>query len=253
MEHFLILFVNIVFLHTNPEERSTMKEIWKCITYEHGYKSPNRILANQNRDGRNETRKSLLFSRKVMTNLDSVLKCFVAQLVKNPLSMQETWAWSLGWEDPLEKGKATIPVFWSGEIHGVYSPWGGKESDTTEKLSLHYSADKDLYSQVNDLSSGHIWLWELNCKEGRMPKNWCLWNIVLEKTCKSPLNSKEIKPANLKGDQPWIFTGRIDAEAPVFWSSDANRQLTGKVPDAGKDWAQMERRVSEDEMVGRHY
>ena len=73
-----------------------------------------------------------------------------------------------------------------------------------------------------------------NCKEGRMPKNWCLWNMVLEKTRKSPLNSKEIKPVNLKWDQPWIFTWRVDAEAPIFWSSDANRWLTGKVPDAGK-------------------
>ena len=116
----------------------------------------------------------------------------------------------------------------------MYNPWGCKELDSTEKLSLHYSADNGLYSQVNGLPSGHIWLWELNCKEGRMPKNWCLWNMVLEKTRKSPLNSKEIKPVNLKWDQPWIFTWRVDAEAPIFWSSDANRWLTGKVPDAGK-------------------
>ena len=59
--------------------------------------------------------------------------------------------------------------------------------------------------------------------------------MVLEKTLESPLDCKEIKPVNLKGDQPWIFTGRTDAEAPVFWSSNVNRQLIGKVPDAGKD------------------
>ena len=88
-----------------------------------------------------------------------------------------------------------------------------------------------------------LWLWELDHKEGRMPKNWCLWAVVLEKTPKSPLDGKEIKPVNLKGDQPWTFTGRTDAEAetPVFWSSDVNSWLIGKVPDAGKDWGQKER------------
>ena len=84
--------------------------------------------------------------------------------------------------------------------------------------------------------SGHVQLWELDHKKGRMPKNWCLQNVVLEKTPESPLDSKEIKPVNFKGDQFWIFTGRTDAEAeaPVFWSSDGNRELVGKVPDAGK-------------------
>ena len=105
---------------------------------------------------------------------------------------------------------------------------------------------------VKAIPSGHVQLWELDHKEGRMPKNWCLQTVVLEKTPESPLDSKEIKPVNLKGDQPWIFIGRTDAEAeaPVFWSSDANRQLTGKIPDAGKYWGQKEKRVSEDEMAG---
>ena len=92
-----------------------------------------------------------------------------------------------------------------------------------------------------------------NCQV-RTPKNRCLWTVVLEKTPESPLDSMEIKPVNLKGDQPWIFTGRTDAEAeaPVIWSSDVNRRLPGKVPDAGKDWGQ-KKRVSEDEMAGRHH
>ena len=68
------------------------------------------------------------------------------------------------------------------------------------------------------------------------PKNWCLQTMVLEKTPECPLNSKEIKLVNLKGDQPWILTGWTNAEA-VFWSSDTNRRLIGKVPDAGKDWS----------------
>ena len=84
-----------------------------------------------------------------------------------------------------------------------------------------------------------------------MPKNWCFQTVVLERTPESPLDSKKIKPVNLKGDQPWTYTGRTDAEAeaPVFSSSDANRLLIGKVSDAGKDWGQKEKRASEDEMV----
>ena len=116
----------------------------------------------------------------------------------------------------------------------------------------HYSANEGPYSQDHDLPSGHIWLWELDSSEGRMLKNWCLPAIVLEKTPESPLDSKEIKSVNLKGDKPWIFTGRTDAKAegPVFWSSDVNRWLIGKVPDAGKGWGQ---KASEDEMAERHH
>ena len=82
-----------------------------------------------------------------------------------------------------------------------------------------------------------------------------LWIVLLEKTPESPLDSKEIKPVNLKWDQPWIFTGRTDAEAeaPVFWSSDVMRWLIGKVPDAGKDWGQKKKRTLEDEMAGWHH
>ena len=116
----------------------------------------------------------------------------------------------------------------------------------------HYSAYKGSSSQGCGLPSAHIQLWELDCKEGRLPKDWCLWTVVLEKTSENPLDSKEIKPVNLKGDTPWIFTGRTEAEAPVFWLSDVNRWLIGKAPDAGKDWGQ-EKRVSEDEVAGQHH
>ena len=79
--------------------------------------------------------------------------------------------------------------------------------------------------------------------------------MVLEKTPESPLDSKEIKPVHLKGNQPWILIARTDAEAevPVFWSSDTNSWLIGKVPDARKDWGQKEKRVSEDEVAGWHH
>ena len=130
----------------------------------------------------------------------------------------------------------------------MISSW--QESDDKPRQCIgkqrHYSADKGLYSQGYGLPSDHIWLWELDRKEGRMPKNWCLWTVVLEKTPEIPLDNKEIKPVNLKGGQHWRFTGRTNAEAPVFWSSDVSRQLTGKVPDAGKDWGQKEKRASGD-------
>ena len=70
-------------------------------------------------------------------------------------------------------------------------------------------------------------------KEGWALKNWCLWTVVLEKTLESPLSSKEIKPVNPKGNQPWIFVGMTDAEAPVFWPPDEESQLIGKNPDLG--------------------
>ena len=116
----------------------------------------------------------------------------------------------------------------------------------------HYSADKGPYSQDYGLLSGHLQLWELDHKEVRAPKNWCLWTVVLEKTPESPLNSMEIKPVNVRGNQPWLLVGRTEAASVVFWSPGANRQLIGKVPDAGKDWGQ-KKRVSEDEMVGWHH
>ena len=106
------------------------------------------------------------------------------------------------------------------------------------------------YSQVCGLPSGHEQLWELDRKEGRALKNWCLRTVLSEKTLESPLDSKEIKLVNLKGNQLWILVGRTGAEAetPIFCSSDANSWLSGKVPDAGKDWGQ-KKRASEDEWL----
>ena len=118
----------------------------------------------------------------------------------------------------------------------------------------HYFADKGPYSQGYGLPSGHVWMWELDRKESRMPKNWCLWTVVLEKTPESPLH-KEVKSVSLKGHQPWIFTGKTDdeAETPVFWSSNVNRWLIGKDPDAGEDWRGEENEMTEDEMVRWHH
>ena len=100
---------------------------------------------------------------------------------------------------------------------------------------------KDPYSRGSGLLSDLVWLWELDHKEGRAPKNWCFRTVVLEKTLESPLDCKEIKPVNHKGNQPWILIGRTDAEAPIFWLADVKSLHTGKDPDAGKDWRQSRR------------
>ena len=83
--------------------------------------------------------------------------------------------------------------------------------------------------------------WELDHKEGWMAKNWCFWTVVLEKTLESALDCKEIKPVNPKGNQPWIFIGRTDAETPILWPPYAKSQLIGKDPSAGKDWSKWRR------------
>ena len=95
-------------------------------------------------------------------------------------------------------------------------------------------------------------MWELDSKKGWAPKNWCFWTLVLEKTLESPLDRKEIKPVNSKGNQPWIFTGRTDAEAeaPILRPSNVKSQLIGRDPDAGKDGRQEEKGTTQDEMVG---
>ena len=96
---------------------------------------------------------------------------------------------------------------------------------------------------------------ELDHKEGWAPKNWCFWTVVLEKTLESPLDCKEIKPVNPKGDQSWVFIGRTEAEAetPILWPPDAKNWLIGKDPDAGRDWGQEEKGTTEGEMAGCHH
>ena len=94
-------------------------------------------------------------------------------------------------------------------------------------------------------------MWDLDHKEGWAPKNCCFQILVLEKTTESPLDCKKVKSINPKGNQPWIFIGRIDAEAeaPILWPPDGKSQLIRKDPDAGKDWRQKEKGTAGDEMV----
>ena len=97
-------------------------------------------------------------------------------------------------------------------------------------------------------------MWELDCKESWVLKNWCFWAVVVERTLESPLGGKEIKLVNPKGNQSWIFIGRTDAETedPILWPPDVKNQLIRKDPDAGKDW-KLEKGMIEDKMVGWHH
>ena len=135
------------------------------------------FLITANGDCRHEIKKCLLFGRKAMNNLDSILK-------------------------------------------------------------RHYFTDKGPSSQNYGFSSSHLWMGELNYKESLASKNWCFWTVVLEKTLESPLDCKEIKPVNPKGNQSWKFIGRteVEAKAPILWPPDAKNWLIGKAPDAGQDW-----------------
>ena len=121
--------------------------------------------------------------------------------------------------------------------------------------SKHYFANKGPSSQGYGFSSGYAWMWELECKWSWAPKNWCFWTVVLEKTLESPLDCKEIQPVHPKGDQSWVFIGMTDVEVetPILWPPDVKNWLTGKDPDAGKDWGQEEMGKTVNEMVGWHH
>ena len=110
-------------------------------------------------------------------------------------------------------------------------------------------------SQGYGFSSGHVWMQELDREEGWALKNWCFWTVVLEKTLESPLDYKKIQTVHSKGDQPWVFFRRNEAKAetPVFWPPHAKSWLIGKASDAGRDWGQEEKGMTEDEMAGWHH
>ena len=139
----------------------------------------------------------------------------------------------------------------------MLTPW--KESYDQPRQHIqkqrHYFANKGRSSQGYGFSSGHIWMWELDCEESWAPTDWCFWTVVLEKTLENPLDCKEFQPVHPKGDQSWLFIGRTDAEAetPVLWPPHAKSWLIGKDTDAGRDWGQEEKGTKEDEMAGRHH
>ena len=95
----------------------------------------------------------------------------------------------------------------------------------------------------------------LDCEESWVLKNWCFWPVVLEKTLESPLDCKETQPVHSKGDQSWVFFGRTDAKAetPVLWPPHVKSWLIEKDSDAGRNWGQEEKEMTEDEMAGWHH
>ena len=123
------------------------------------------------------------------------------------------------------------------------------------KKQRHYFTNKGPPSQSYGFSSIHVWMWQLDYKERLTLKNWCFWTVMLEKTVESPLDWKETKPVNPKGNQSWIFIGRTDTEAeiPIVWPLVVKNWLIGKNSDAGKDWRQEEKGTTEDKTVGWHH
>ena len=121
------------------------------------------------------------------------------------------------------------------------------------KKQRHYFVNKGPSSQGYGFSSGHVWMWKLDYKESWVPKNWCFWTVVLEKTLESSLDCKEIQPVHPQGNQSWIFIGRTgaEAEAPILWPPDVKSWLIGKDSYAGKDGRQKEKEKeeAEDEML----
>ena len=139
----------------------------------------------------------------------------------------------------------------------MLAPWK-KNYDQSRQLikkQRHCFANKGLSSQGYGFSSSHVWMWELDYKESWVPKNWCFWTVVLEKTLESPLDCKEFQPVYPKGNQSWMFIGRTDAEAetPILRPPDVKSWLTGKDPDAERDWGQEEKGTTEDGIVGWHH
>ena len=139
----------------------------------------------------------------------------------------------------------------------MLTPWKESYDQPRQhiKKQRHYFVNKGPSSQGYGLSSGHVWMWELDYKENWVQKNWCFWTVVLENMLESPLDCKEIQLVHPKGDHSWVFTGRTDVEAEtlILWPPDAKSWLIWKDPDAGKDWGQEEKGTAEDEMVGWHH
>ena len=117
------------------------------------------------------------------------------------------------------------------------------------KKQRHYFVDKSPYSQSYGFSSSHVQIWEFEHNKGWVPKNWCFWTVVLEKTLESPLDIKEIRPVNHKRNHPWLFIESTDAEAPMLWPPDVKSQLIGKDPDVRKDWGQKEKGAAKDQTI----
>ena len=138
----------------------------------------------------------------------------------------------------------------------MLAPWKKNYDKARQhiKKQRHHFTDEGPDGQSYGFSSSHAQMWKLDHKKGWVPKNWCFGIVVLEKALESPFDWKKIKPVIPKGNQPWIFIGRTDAdaEAPLLWPPDRKSWFIGKDPVAGKDWGQEEKGMTEDEMTGSH-
>ena len=127
----------------------------------------------------------------------------------------------------------------------MFAPWKKSYEKPRQhiKKQRHHFSDKSLFSQSYGFYSSHVWMWELDHKEGWVQKNWWFWTVELEKTLESSLDSKDNKPFYPKGNQYWIVIGKTDAEAEAaqLWPPNMKSRLIGKDPDAGKDWGKEER------------
>ena len=156
----------------------------------------------------------------------------------------------------LQKKKITADGDCSHEIKG-HLLLGRKAMTSLD--SILKSRDITLRTKVYLVKAivfqSHVWMWELEYKESWALKNWCFWIMVLEKTLESPLDCKEIQLVHPKGNQSWIFIGRMDTEAetPILWPPDSKNRIIWKHPDARKDWRWEKKGTTEDEMVGWHH
>ena len=162
----------------------------------------------------------------------------------------------LAWRNPGMGEPGGLPSLGS---HRVRHDWSDLAAAAAVALCVkkqrHYFANKGPSSQGYGFSSSQVWMWKLDCEESWVPKNWCFWTVVLEKTLESPLNCKEIQPVHSERNQSWVFIGRTDVEAetPILWPTHVKSWLIGKDSDAGRDWEQEEKGTTEDEMAEWHY
>ena len=179
-----------------------------------------------------------------MTNLDNILE-------KEMATHSSVLAWGIpGTGEPgglPSMGSHRVGHYWSDLVAAAAADNILKSRDIT--LSIKVCLVKATVFPVI------MYGCELDCKESWAPKNWCFWTVVLQKTLESPLDCKEIQPVHSKGNQSWVFIGRTDvkAEAPILWPPDAKSWLIWKDPDAGKDWRQEEKGMTEDKMAGCHH
>ena len=154
------------------------------------------------------------------------------------------------------KSLSRVWLFVTPWTAGLSSVLGILQARTLEWVAISFSRRSSPprnWTQVSRIAGRLFTDWAH--KESRVPKNWCFWTVVLEKTLERPLDWMEIKPVNPKGNQPWIFFGRTDAEAetPILRPPDTKNRLIGKDPDVGKDWRREKKGITEDEMIGWHH